>query len=659
MIRRGTIAAGLLAICTTAQARVTLPMLDAGQINASCEQALTLGKARAAGLAMSADTERNVLLDWDRMMAAVENAVGPIYILAYVHPDKAVRDAGEACIVAYTQFETGLYQDEALYRRIRAVEPADAIDAKLKQDLLNAFADAGVSLPPAQRQRAAEILTEVQSLSQQFARNIRENDETLSFSGDELADLPASYLEQRGVEPGGTLTVGFDSPDYAPFMRSASDEAARRRYYTAFNRRGGDANLEILDRIVALRHEYAALHGLDSYSDFVLQRRMVDSVDKLDAFLTEVGAVTRDAEAADVERLRAMKVADLGQPQESVTLQQWDRSYYIEQYRQQTAQIDQEALRAYFPSLAVRDWILGVTETQYGLRFVPVDVPVWHEDVVYYDVVDARSGELLSGIYLDLFPRPGKYKHAAAFPVRGASRAQGRTPISVLVTNFDRNGLTQAEVETFFHEFGHGVHGVLSRSRYVSQAGTSVERDFVEAPSQMFEEWARRPESLALLQQYCDGCPRLDADQIERLDVARRLASGMRYARQHLYAGFDFALYRGEPQPAMTLWKRMTAETPYGYAPETQFPGAFSHIAGSYASGYYGYMWSEAIALDMLSAFGASVINPQVGHRFRTLVLSRGSERPAEAMVEAFLGRKPSNAAFFEEVRGQRSSVTR
>ena len=639
-----------------AEARITLPMLTAAEISASCEQALTLGAARAQQLAQGR-VDGPVLHGWDRMMASVENTVGPVYILAYVHPDKTVRDAGEACIVEYTQFETSLYQDEALYAAISDVEPQDAIDAKLKQDLLIAFADAGVSLPPERRQRAAAILTELQSLGQRFARNIRENNTKLTFSGDELGGLPASYLEQHDVQPGGSLTVGFDYPDYGPFMRSASNESARQRYYTAFNRRGGAENLELLDRIVELRHEYAGLHGLESYAEFVLQRRMVGSVARLDRFLTEVGAVTREAEAADVARLRAMKAEDQGRPLDEVQLKQWDRSYYIEQYRQATAQVDQEALRAYFPTLAVRDWILAVTATQYGLRFEPADVPVWHEDVVYYDVIDQHSGERLSGLYLDLFPRQGKFKHAAAFPVRGASTLQGRTPISVLVTNFDRNGLTQGEVETFFHEFGHGVHGVLSRTRYVSHAGTSVERDFVEAPSQMFEEWARRPESLALLQAHCTGCPVLGEDQIRRLDVARRLASGMRYARQHLYASFDFQLYQNPPQSAQALWEQMTAQTPYGYAPETQFPGAFSHIAGGYASGYYGYMWSEAIALDMLSAFGTSIVNPQVGLRFRNLILARGSEQSADAMVRSFLGRAPSNATFFDEIRGQRSAI--
>ena len=181
-----------------AEARITLPMLTAAEISASCEQALTLGAARAQQLAQGR-VDGPVLHGWDRMMASVENTVGPVYILAYVHPDKTVRDAGEACIVEYTQFETSLYQDEALYAAISDVEPQDAIDAKLKQDLLIAFADAGVSLPPERRQRAAAILTELQSLGQRFARNIRENNTKLTFSGDELAGLPASYLEQHDV----------------------------------------------------------------------------------------------------------------------------------------------------------------------------------------------------------------------------------------------------------------------------------------------------------------------------------------------------------------------------------------------------------------------------------------------------------------------------
>ena len=295
----------------------------------------------------------------------------------------------------------------------------------------------------------------------------------------------------------------------------------------------------------------------------------------------------------------------------------------------------------------------------YGLRFEAKPVPVWNEDVLHYEVRDAHKGHFIGSIYLDLYPREGKYGHAAAFPVRGTSTRILRTPISVLVTNFNRQGLTMREVETFLHEFGHVLHGVLSTTRYVSQAGTSVERDFVEAPSQMYEAWAHKPETLKRLKAICGDCPAIDDDLAARLEAARRLGSGLTYARQHLYASYDMALAGEKPQSAITLWEKMEAATPMGYAENTEFPGTFAHIAGGYAAGYYGYMWSEALALDMLSAFGNNLMNPKQGRRFRDIVLANGGSKPASEMVERFLGRSTQPDAFFREIRGEAANAAK
>jgi thimet oligopeptidase len=230
----------------------------------------------------------------------------------------------------------------------------------------------------------------------------------------------------------------------------------------------------------------------------------------------------------------------------------------------------------------------------------------------------------------------------------------GRTPISVLVCNFDRNGLTHNELETLFHEFGHVMHGVLSRTEYVTHAGTSVDRDFVEAPSQMYEEWARRIESLRTLQQIASETPAIDAAIVDRLGASRRFGRGINYARQHLYATFDMSLASTEPGKALDTWKEMEGRTPMGYVDDTAFPGTFGHIAGDYAAGYYGYMWSEVLALDMLSAFGDDIMNEEVGHRFRDEILSRGGEQPARVMVRNFLGRDVNSEAFFREITGKR-----
>jgi len=246
--------------------------------------------------------------------------------------------------------------------------------------------------------------------------------------------------------------------------------------------------------------------------------------------------------------------------------------------------------------------------------------------------------------------------HAAAFGVRSVSLLAGRTPLSVLVTNFNTDGLNHREVETFLHEFGHALHGVLSRTRYASQGGTSVERDFVEAPSQMYEEWGRKLEPLRLLRRYCTGCPEIDEALVKRLHAARSFGRGILYGRQHLYAAYDMALFGEREADPMQTWIRMEGETPAGYVPGTQFPGTFGHLVGGYGAGYYGYMWSEVIALDMLSRFGRNLMNPAVGRRFRELILARGGEEPAKVMVREFLGRDPSPEAFFEEITGQRGN---
>jgi thimet oligopeptidase len=253
-----------------------------------------------------------------------------------------------------------------------------------------------------------------------------------------------------------------------------------------------------------------------------------------------------------------------------------------------------------------------------------------------------------------LYPRDGKYNHAAAFPVRAGSTLVNRTPISVLVTNFDRKGLNHDELETLLHEFGHVLHGVLSKTRYADQSGTSVKRDFVEAPSQMFEEWGRREEALKLFAELCPECPRLTKAQIEQLDAARKYGQGIRFSRQRQYAAYDMTLHTGVPPAAMPTWAAIESKTRLGHVEGSMLPASFAHLMGGYAAGYYGYMWSQVLALDMLSAFGGKLMNPDVGRRYRQTILASGGQRPPLALVESFLGRKPNSEAFYAEITGRR-----
>ncbi len=651
---------GLVCACLPAAAaaeRPLLPLLSAAQITAGCASTIADLEGRVAALEKlpGAGDPQVLLAQWDALQIAQEDFQGPTELLGEVSPDKAVRDAAEPCMVRFSKFSSGLYQNEKLYGMFKALPPADAVERKLRQDILWAFEDAGVSLPPKQAQRMKIILARLEELGQAFSRNMRDNDQRLTFSADEMRGLPADYLAHARHDDKGNYLLGFAYPEYRPFMENADSGEARRRYQFAFTNRGTPENLALLKEAVALRKEMAALFGLPSYADLVVRRRMAGSPAAVDRFLDEVRAAVTAGEKAELRQLRRFAARSLGQPVAGTRLARWDIDYWQQKLKRARFDFDPNVLRRYFPADAAVAWILHVSGAQYGVEFRRAAVPVWHAEVSYYDVIDSRTQQRIAGIYLDLFPREGKYGHAAAFPVRGVSVAVGRTPISVLVTNFDRGGFNADEMETLTHEFGHVLHGVLSHTRYAAQAGTSVERDFVEAPSQMYEEWARNKETLALVAQFCKTpCPVVDDALARKLTAAHNFGRGIRYARQLLYASFDMAIYSARPGDPMAVWTRMEGRTPLGHVPGSQFPGQFDHVMSGYAAGYYGYMWSEVLALDMLTAFQGKLLNPEVGARYRDSILSRGGELPARDLVRDFLGRDANSRAFFAEIAGKR-----
>lgn len=627
--------------------RATIPILTADEVRTSSERALRIARDRVGGIASAP----HVLDAWDDVSTLLEDAFGPISLLNSVHTGRDVREACDGALVQESSFLTEVFQSEEFYRAVEQLEPRSTAERELRKHLLEAFEDSGVSLESGKRERFREISERLTELGQEFAKNIRENGTRLRFTPAECEGLPQSWMDRVSRDGEGNVLVGFDSPDYVPFLMNAKSEQARRRYWLAFNNRGTPRNLEVLDEIVALRREIADLYGVPSFAHYVTRRNMVETPETVHRFLDDVRNVVTEAEVRDLGALAEIKSELNGTPLAETRIERWDASYYRERLRERRYAIDQEGLRRYFPTRGTVAWMLDITSRLYGVRFEEASVPVWHEDVLYLDVLDSR-GAMAGGIYLDLYPREGKYKHAAAWPVRGGSLRSRRKPVSVLVTNFNREGLTHGELETLLHEFGHVLHGVLSKTHYLEHSGTSVERDFVEAPSQMYEEWASRMESLALLREHCRDCPEIDESLVERLRAASRFGAGIDYGRQLLYASFDMALSAENPGRCLDVWREMEGATPMGYVEGTEFPGTFEHIASGYAAGYYGYMWAKVIALDLVSAFGANVMNSEVGGRFRELILSRGSEEPARDMVERFLGRPVASDAFFERISG-------
>jgi thimet oligopeptidase len=647
------IAALAAAAAGAADKRPLVSLWSAAELTKVCDDGLA--KVRKTQSAMEAKRGAGAIFDeWNRLQIELEDFYNPVYLLGSVHTDKAVRDASEPCLQKITAFSTELFQSEKLFRRVQAAKPVGARQAKLRKDLIEGFEDSGVALPPDKRKRAKEIFDRLEELRQEFDRNIREDPTKVTFTPAEMEGMPESYLkaQEKKKDASGNYVLGLDYPSYFPFVQNAKSAEARKRYFIAKAREGGEKNLERLFEIYKLRQELAGLYGLPSFAEYAMRRKMVQSPERAKKFLQDVQAAVAELEKKEVEELRAEKAKDLGTPLAQTRLDRWDTSYYQERVKRARYRIDQEKLRENFPTDKSIEFALAVSQRLYNVKFKEAKVATWHEDVRYFDVFDEK-GRFLSGFYLDLFPREGKYNHAAAFPIRGASTRAHRSALSALVANFDRKGLNHDELETLMHEFGHVLHGVLSRTEYNPHAGTSVKQDFVEAPSQMFEEWARREQPLALFKQICAACPQLTRDDIERLEAARRYGQGLRYARQWLLARLDLDLSL-EPQPPLVVWTKLEEATPLGHVQESLFPASFGHLAANYGAGYYGYMWSEVLALDMLSKFKDHMLDPKVGRQYRDLILAQGGQAEELLQVKKFLGREPSSDAFFAEITGKR-----
>jgi len=619
----------------------------AAQVRQACDTGL-----HGAALQLKALEKQPASAGWiaqyDAFYGAVEDVHGPIEFVRNVHPDQKVRDAAEACELRWQNFLTGVGQNAKLYQAARNSAPADEIDREALRITLEGFEDSGVGLGPAQRARAKQLVNRIGELGQKFDMHVRDSKSRLSFTRDELRGVPEQVLESAKPGPKGRALLGLDYPTYFPVMERAENPATREKMWRAKMNEGGAANLKLLAEIARLRRDYARLFAFDSYADFTLRRRMAESNANAERFLGEVRHAVTEGELRDLADLRDAKARHLGIPLDKVTLQRWDVAFYTERLRKERFTVDEESFRPYFPPQESLRFVMRIAETMFGIRYTPVPAQLWHPEAQAFAVNDAATGKPIASLIVDLYPRDGKYGHAAVWSYRSGSTLGERVPQAALVVNFDRKGLTIEELDTLLHEFGHALHATLSKTRYALNAGTSTELDFVEAPSQMLEDWIFDRKVLKLFAEVCPSCTPVPDELIEKARSAREFTKGSQTARQHLYASFDLALHGPDAPEPMGLWRRMEGGTPLGYVAGTTFPAGFSHVAGGYGAGYYGYLWSLVVAMDLRTAFAADRLDPAVGKRYRETVLSQGGQRPPEQLVRDFLGRDVSPKAFFD-----------
>ncbi|MBS0449288.1 MAG: Zn-dependent oligopeptidase [Proteobacteria bacterium] len=648
-----------LTLAATLPARAETPYAvpvykSAAQVATACSRLIADARAQAVRLAAEPPQDaRAWLAEFDLQTRSYEDVLGPLGLMTAVHPDKRIRDAAEACDLRYQAFVAEFQQSRRIYDGLLHIAPADAIDERMRRDLLDGFEDAGVALAPARRSRVKAINAEIARLAQAYDRRIQEDRTRLAYTADELAGVPDKVWRDAKRDVHGRYLLGLDDPTSTAVLQLADSAATRERMWRATMRQGGPANLAALGRIASSRREMARLFGFPSYDEFVLRRRMAKSLARVDAFLADVKGAVRQRELADLAEVRAAKAEQLHQTTETTRIERWDLAYYTERARTAQGGVDQEAFRAYFPPEASLAFVFKVAERLFGVQFRPLAQTgprqLWHADARAFEAID--GDRTLGVLYVDLYPRADKYKGAEVVSFRNVSTLVGRKPAAALITNLSRQGLSIDELQTLLHEFGHALHALLSQTRYAAQGGTNVLLDFSEAPSQMLEDWVYDPDVLALFQEVCADCKPIPRELALAARRAVRFDQGIQFARQLLYASYDLAIYGPEPADPLALWQRMEGETPLGYVPGSLFPANFSHITQDYAAGYYGYLWSLAVAEDLRTAFaGGHRLDPAVGARYRASVLANGGQLDPNDIVRQFLGRDTDTKAFFAEL---------
>lgn len=633
---------------------------------AEAEARVKLEKDLAALIAIpqAERTFENTIMGYERAFDNYGNALGMSGFLSYVSTDKKFRDAANDLQMQISQYMVDVATRRDVYKAIREYTDTnprlDPVQAKLVKEMLIGFKNSGMDLNDADLEKFKALNKEKAEYIIKFDKNIQEYKDPLAVTQEQLQGLGEDYIQKLSKTDDGKYLVTLDYPDYVPFMQNADDEQARKELEFKFNRRGGQENVELLEKTLTLRREIARLLGYKNHAELRLEDRMAKNPKTVMAFLKDLQKKLKPLGKKEDKEMIAYKNSKTGK--NSRTLYSWESGYWSNKFRKENLELDSEKIKEYFPSQVVIDGMLDLFGGVFGITFEPVDIPVWHPDVKAFKIKDKASGELVAYFYMDLYPREGKYKHAACFGlVEGEEKQDGtyQIPFVAIVANLNKPSgdtpslLKHSEVETLFHEFGHVLHNALTKAKYSAFSGTSVSWDFVEAPSQMLERWAWDPQVLKKISKHYKTGEALPDDLIKRMIAAKNFGAGGMYLRQDFFAQYDMSLHTADTTPDTTkLYFELTKKIRGLPLTKGTIPQAsFGHIMGGYDAGYYGYLWSEVIAEDFFGEFKKNgIFNPETGLKFRREILEKGGTLDEEKMVENFLGRPADNKPFLKSI---------
>ena len=643
------------------------------EITATVAKAIADGNAaldRIGKLTAAEVNFTNTLRALDDLGWVLSSTDNRLSLIQQTSTNAAVRDATTDALKDLEAWMVGIDYREDVYRAIKAYADTKpnltGEDAKLLFETMRDYRRAGLDLPKAERDEVERMRKELSGYSTDFDENVTKAKKALTFTKAQLEGVPDDFLQQvKTTNDDEYLIMANITWHYLTLLDNAKLEETRKQITIAQCNLAREENIPLLQKILVLRDGIARKLGYKTFADYDTETKMVKNAATAIAFEEKLTTGLQPKLDAELEEFRKMKVAETGDASAKIHI--WDWRYFANQLKKQKYNIDAEQLRVYFPYQHVLDGMFAIYQHIFGLKFERVEPPYkWIGDLQLYAVSDAKTGEPLGMFYLDMFPRDGKYHHFAQFGiVEGKLLPDGKyqRPVCALICNFptptaDHPSLmSHDDVETIFHEFGHAMHTILTRAKYSRFSGTSVPRDFVEAPSQMLENWPWDKKVLdSFAADYRDPSKKIPTDVLAKLKEARLATEGSFYRRQLSFGLMDLALHTQihatNASDVLPLSNKVLGESFLPMPADTAFVAYFGHIIG-YGAGYYGYAWADAISADMATVFEKSpdgYFDKTAGMRLRKEVYEVGDSRDVNISIEKFLGRPRSIEPFLKKI---------
>ena len=617
----------------------------------TCKARLT--RIEALRTATKAAGPTAVLQSDDTMRREFDRLAGAASLIAAVHPEKTVREAAEACERDVQKLDADVSLDRALYEALAAtdVSQLDALGRRALSKTLRVFKRAGVDRDDATRAKLKQLSEDMVRVSQDFSRAIRDGTRSMKVDPADLEGLPQDYIASHPPGPDGKVTLTTNYPDFFPIQRYAKRSAVRRSLYELYLNRAYPENDKHLLALLKLRKTYANTLDYDSWPDYDASEKMTKTARRIETFIAQLQDVVLPRSKADLKVLLARKRKD---DRKAKRVEVWDRFYYVDRVQAEQYAFDAQSVRPYFEYATVTQGLMDLYGQLFGVRFEnDTEAPVWHPSVSAHRLY--AGDKLIGRFYLDMHPRAGKYGHAAMFPIQTGT-SDGQLAIASLVCNFPDPSvhspalMEHQQVVTYFHEFGHLVHHLLANgSPYVNIGGISTEWDFVEAPSQLLEEWAWDAKVLARFAKHHETGQPIPADVVARMRRSAEFGKGVHVQRQLYYTALSFFLHAADPTELdlLTFQKEiMRTYSPYQFPEGTHGYASFGHLSG-YSSGYYTYQWSLVLAKDIFTRFAdEGLLNAKTAQEYRRAILLPGGSKDAADLVEDFLGRESNLEAY-------------